>query len=165
MKSIIAGIADNGTVGYENKLPWAGKVPKDLPHFKQQTKGHVLIMGRLTAESLNFKPLPGRTNIIVSTTLEPKEGFITVSTLREAIVVAEKENSQICFIGGKRIWKEAIELGVVERIIITRIHDRFHGDTFFPIDVLLNQYKIIYSTEWPETEPNISSTLELWVKK
>ncbi|MEZ4103780.1 MAG: dihydrofolate reductase [Candidatus Paceibacterota bacterium] len=120
-------------IGKENKLLW--HAPEDLKRFKSLTLGHPVIMGRKTFESIIEilgKPLPGRTNIVI--TRNPNyhhEGIITTTSLEEAFAVAEKENpTEIHIGGGAEIYRQA--LPYVDRLHLTFFDDEPEGDTFFP---------------------------------
>jgi len=168
MTDLIAGISDNNVIGYNNDLPWRGFVPRDLPHFKEQTKDHDLIMGKITWLSIGSKPLPGRYCIIVSTTLDQveDENYIIVPTFEYAYHIAKQRRKDISIIGGSRLWKEAIESNCIDRLLITRIHGEFTGDAYFPIDIASeDKYYCVYKTKWKEISPNFSCTFELWLKK
>lgn len=127
--SIIVAVAENNVIGKDNKLPW--HLPADLKYFKQTTAGHPVIMGRGTYESLG-KPLPGRTNIIL--TRQPHyqaDGCIITGNLESAIAQARNTGTDEAFIlGGGDIFRQA--LLYARRIYLTRILHHFDGDTFFP---------------------------------
>lgn len=127
--SIIAAISLNNVIGRVNKLPWY--IPDDLKRFKEITYGHALIMGRKTWQSLG-KPLPGRTNIIVTKNPNYKvnHGFIA-SSLEDAINIAKKiEKEEIFVIGGGEIFRQAINIS--DKLYLTQIKTEFAGDVFFP---------------------------------
>ncbi|HAF30202.1 MAG TPA: dihydrofolate reductase [Bacteroidales bacterium] len=127
MLSIIVAIAENNVIGKDNDLIW--HLPRDMKHFKDTTTGHYIIMGRKTFES-NGKPLPNRTNIIITRDKNYKaEGCIIVNSLEDAIEEA-KNDTEAFIIGGGVIYKLAMPL--VDRIYLTKIHHSFDGDTFFP---------------------------------
>ena len=125
--SIIAAVAENNVIGKNGQLPW--HLPADLMHFKNLTMGHHIIMGRKTFESVG-KPLPGRTNIIISRQNDLKEAnCIVVHSLDEAIKYIVEDNEPfIC--GGAEIYKQAFD--IADKMYLTRIHEEFDGDTFFP---------------------------------
>jgi dihydrofolate reductase len=90
--TLIAAVARNGVIGVDNRLPW--RLPADLKRFKESTLGHTVIMGRKTWESLpaSFRPLPGRTNIVVSrnpSAIGLPEGTVGVTSIDEAVRYAE----------------------------------------------------------------------------
>ena len=128
--SIIVAVAKNNVIGKDNKLPW--HLPEDLKHFKKKTEGHHLIMGRKTYESMG-NPLPNRTSIVITRnknyTVPP--GHYVVHNLEAALEVGKKKDlPQVFILGGAEIFKLAIPL--VDEMIITEIHARPEGNTFFP---------------------------------
>jgi dihydrofolate reductase len=126
--SIIAAIAENNVIGKDNKLIW--HLPADLKHFKELTSGHHIIMGRKTWESIGKKPLPDRTNIVITRDKNYKtEGCILVHSLDEALAAA-KGQEEVFVIGGAEIYKQAMDKA--DKLYITRVHHKFEGDTFFP---------------------------------
>ncbi|HMO78351.1 MAG TPA: dihydrofolate reductase [Candidatus Paceibacterota bacterium] len=123
----------NRAIGYQNKLLW--HIPEDLKRFKQLTLGHPVIMGRKTFESivaLLGKPLPGRTNIVVTRKPEiPYEGAVTAGSLEAAFAIAESENpTEIHIGGGAELYAAA--LPYVDRLHLTLVDGEAEGDTFFP---------------------------------
>jgi dihydrofolate reductase len=126
---MIAAIGKNGVLGKHNALLW--HIPEDFKRFKEITIGHPIIMGRRTFESIG-KPLPGRTNIVVTrAVLPPHPGIITASSIPRAIEKAAMENTDEIFIcGGGQVYAESMSL--VERIYLTIIDIEPEGDTFFP---------------------------------
>ena len=136
--SIIVAIDENGLIGKRNGLPW--KLPADLKHFKTLTSGHTVIMGRKTYDSIG-KPLPNRTNIVVSKSDDLQiDGCITVKSPEEALK-ASLENQEIFVIGGAEIYRQFLPLA--QTIYMTEIHNKFDGDIFFPT---------IDYDEWKEKE-------------
>jgi dihydrofolate reductase len=136
--TIIAAAAENNAIGKNNQLIW--HLRDDLKHFKSLTNGHHIIMGRKTFESFP-KPLPNRIHIVI--TRQPNyqvpKGVIIVNTLEQALEVAKHDN-QPFIIGGGEIYKQA--LNIANTIELTRVHDNFEADTFFPE---------IDTTIWKET--------------
>lgn len=125
--AIIAALAKQRVIGYQNKLPW--HLPADLRHFKQLTLGKPVIMGRKTFESIG-KPLPGRTNVIVSRNADYQaEGCRIAHSLTEALAqVSEAPEAMI--IGGTEIFRQALPLA--QKLYLTFIHADIKGDVFFP---------------------------------
>ncbi len=127
MISIIVAVAENNVIGKDNDLIW--HLPRDLKHFKETTTGHYVIQGRKTFESCG-KPLPNRTNVIITRDNNYRaEGCIVVHSLEDAIKEA-KDDSEAFIIGGGKIYEQAMSL--VDRIYLTKVHQSFEGDTFFP---------------------------------
>lgn len=132
--SLIVAAAKNGVIGRNNELIW--HIPEDLKRFKELTIGKPCIMGRKTFESIVTqlgKPLPGRTNIVISRSHYKHEGAVSAASLPEAITLAEKEEAnEICIIGGAQIYAQALKENLVDRIYLTRVHQSPDGDAFFP---------------------------------
>lgn len=131
--SILVAMAKNRVIGKNNGLPW--HLPADLKHFKSLTMGHAIIMGRKTYESIG-RPLPGRTNIIVTSQTGYKViGAIVAHSLDEALHldIRSDTSSQNCerfIIGGADLYRQTIALS--QRMYITEIQRVFDGDTCFP---------------------------------
>ncbi len=122
---IVATDARNG-IGINNKLPW--NLPEDLAHFKRTTSGHPVIMGRKTFESIG-RPLPGRRNIVI--TRNPDwlyDGIESSSSLAAAVALVG--DTEAFIIGGAEIYAAAQAL--TQRLIVTKIQQRFDCDAFFP---------------------------------
>ena len=121
--------ADNRVIGKDNNLVW--HMPADLKYFKETTMGHYAIMGRKTYESVD-KPLPGRTNIIV--TRQPdyhRAGCIVVHSVEEAFRLGEENGQEEVFIlGGSQIYE--LTIAMADRIYLTEIKAEFEGDSYFP---------------------------------
>ena len=126
--TIIVAAAENDAIGKDNKLIW--HLSDDLKRFKSLTNGHHIIMGRKTFESFP-KPLPNRTHIVITRQSDYKapEGVIIVNSLEDAIS-AVKNDPQPYIIGGGEIYKQALLLS--DKIEITRVHENFEADAFFP---------------------------------
>ena len=131
--AMIAAVAENNAIGINNKMPWY--LPGDLRYFKAVTMGKPIIMGRKTFDSLR-KPLPGRTNIVITRDTEwHHEGVKVVNSLDEALSLAEdialiNGNDEVMVIGGAQIYKLAMEKA--DRLYLTKVYQSFEGDAFFP---------------------------------
>lgn len=120
-------------IGKDNGLLW--HAPSDMKRFKELTLGHPIIMGRKTFESIVAilgKPLPGRTNIVVTRDKDyVYEGVRVAHSLTEALSIAKEDNpAEIHIGGGAEIYKQALPL--VSKLHITWFFDDKEGDTFFP---------------------------------
>ena len=124
---LVAAVAANGVIGRGNQLPW--HLPDDLKHFKQLTLGHPIIMGRRTFESIG-KPLPGRRNIVVSTTQTPVAGVEIVSPLERAEEILSSSASRAFVIGGAALYAAALPRASM--LHLTEIADTVEGEVFFP---------------------------------
>jgi dihydrofolate reductase len=124
----IAAVAQNGVIGNNNELIW--RLPDDLKHFKNLTKGHTMIMGRKTWESIGAKPLPHRRHIIITRNFDyDAEDAEVVSTIDEALELA-KGDEKVFIVGGGEIYKLAMPY--INRMELTIVHHDFEGDTYFP---------------------------------
>ena len=127
MVTIIAAVGRNRALGKDNDLIW--HLPADLRRFKSLTRGHHVIMGRKTFESLG-KPLPNRTNIIVSRNPDYRaEGCIVVNSLEKALEIAQTDPKPF-ILGGAEIYKQA--LSFADQMDLTYVHEDFEADAFFP---------------------------------
>ena len=127
-KCIIVAIADNNAIGKDNALLW--HISEDLKFFKRTTAGCPVIMGRKTFESIG-RPLPKRTNIVVSRGFDAPEGIIVVGSLSEAYTVADGSYERCFVIGGGQIYAQA--LADADRLIVTHVHTVIEdADTYFP---------------------------------
>ena len=127
MVSIIVAVAQNGTIGDKNSLLW--HIKEDMRFFRTTTSGHAVIMGRKTFESLGSKPLPKRTNIVITRQDVEFEGALTAHSLQEAIAMAEGDE-EIFIIGGAQIYAQALECA--DRLYLTLVEKEYEGDTSFP---------------------------------
>jgi len=129
MKIIMAAKASNNVIGKDNDLVW--HLPADLKFFKQTTKGHTLIMGRKTFESLG-NPLPHRDSWIITRKKNyAGEGITVFNSLESALKTAETRGLETIFIlGGGDIYRQSMH--IADKLIITEVHAEFDGDTFFP---------------------------------
>ena len=127
--SLIAAIAENGVIGKDNQLIW--QISEDLKFFKRTTSGHHIIMGRKNYESIG-RPLPNRTNVIITRNRNyVQEGCEIVYSLDEALLLAKNNgDNEVMIIGGGEIYKQSLEK--VDKMYITRVHETFEGDTYFP---------------------------------
>jgi dihydrofolate reductase len=125
-------------IGKDGDLPW--HLPEDLAHFKRTTKGHPVIMGRRTWDSFpaKFRPLPGRTNIVISGSPERREelansGAVAVGSLEQAIAEAASSpgSEEVWIIGGGEIFRNATALA--NTAVVTVIDLETDGDTFAPM--------------------------------
>ncbi|MBA2651106.1 MAG: dihydrofolate reductase [Tatlockia sp.] len=124
--SIIVAIDEQNGLGKENKL--LCHLPADLQHFKTITMGKPIIMGRNTFESIG-KPLPGRTNIVLSRNVQAINGAEVVESLPQALSLVA-DAPEVMLIGGANVFEQVLSL--VSRIYLTQIHHQFDADVFFP---------------------------------
>jgi dihydrofolate reductase len=127
--SIIAAVAENRAIGLKNKLLW--DIPEDMKHFSSITRGHPVIMGQKTFESIG-KPLPNRVNIVLTKEPDLKiEGCIIVNSIEQALAEAKKhDQEEIFFIGGGMVYRQALPLA--DKLYLTVVKGDFEADTYFP---------------------------------
>lgn len=132
--AMIAAVGDNGIIGSDGAIPW--RLPTDFAHFKRTTMGKPLIMGRRTFESIG-KPLPGRTNIVVTrqSGYQP-DGVLVFHSLAGALdqaqqIAAADGVDEVMIGGGGEIYREAMPLA--ERLYVTHVAVSPSGDARFPL--------------------------------
>lgn len=146
MITIIAAAGENNALGKDNDLVW--HLPDDFRRFKLLTSGHTIIMGRKTFESFPGL-LPDRTHIIITRKKDyAPEGCIVVHSLDDALREA-KDDPQPFIIGGGEIYSLAMPL--TEKIELTRVHQHFDADTFFP-EIDAAEWECIASVYHPKDE-------------
>ncbi len=124
---LIAAMDPNRVIGYKNRIPW--HIPEEMRHFKNNTMGHGIIMGRKTFESIG-KALPGRTNVVLTTNhkLVLPDCHIAHS-LAEGIRCCSNQG-KVFIIGGRTLYQQAMEY--VDTILLSVIHREYTGDITFP---------------------------------
>jgi dihydrofolate reductase len=142
---LVAAIADNGVIGRSGALPW--RLKSDMRRFRAMTWGKPVVVGRTTFLSFTHKPLPGRTNIVLSRSESfVAPGALVASKLDAALEAARGDAlrrgvAEIIVLGGAEIYAQTMT--IADRLLITRVHLQPDGDTKFPpIDPQL----------WRETE-------------
>ncbi len=127
--SAIAAVARNGVIGRNNQIPW--RLPADLAYFKRVTTGHCILMGRNSFQSIG-RPLPGRTNIVI--TRDPAfcaEEVLVAHSVEQALQMAREGGETEAFIiGGGEIYRESLPLW--DRLYLTEVDITPEGDVFFP---------------------------------
>jgi dihydrofolate reductase len=146
--SIIVAVAENGVIGAGNQLIW--HLPEDLKNFKRLTTGHHIIMGRKTYESIG-RPLPNRVNVIVTRNRDyEQERCLFASSLEQAVNISDNGYETESFIiGGGEIYRQALPLA--DKIYLTRVHQSFEGDVYFP-ELDENEWKILNKKEFQPDE-------------
>jgi dihydrofolate reductase len=149
---LVAALGENGVIGRDNQLPW--RLKSDLQYFKRVTMGKPIVMGRKTYLSIG-KPLPGRTNIVV--TRDPSfsaPGVVTAHSIGEAMTLAREDARHrgadaIAVIGGTEIFRQTI--ATADRLVLTRVHMSPPGESVFP-DIDPDQWREIERSEQPQGE-------------
>ena len=129
--SIIVAHDDQRGIGKNNQLLF--RISKDLKRFKKLTLNHPIIMGRKTHQSIG-RPLPGRTNIIITRNPDFKSpGCQITHSLEAALKLAkQKDNQEIFIIGGGQIYQQALDQSLVDRLYITKVKGDYQAEIFFP---------------------------------
>jgi len=145
--SLIAAMAKNRVIGRQGEIPW--KIPGEQAIFKEITLGHTVVMGRKTYESIG-RPLPGRTNIIVTRQKEYRAaGCIVAHDLSSALNNCPPDEDEAFICGGGQLYHEA--LPIADRIYLTVIPREITGDTYFPeissADFQVKETKAVESIE------------------
>lgn len=133
--SIIVAMDENRGIGKNNGLLW--HIPDELKRFREITTGHPIIMGRKTYESIG-RPLPNRTNIIITRDPEFKaEGIVIVNSLENSLEVAKEsqesdESKEVFIIGGGQIFQQAMDSGIIDKLYVTIVSGEYEPTVFFP---------------------------------
>jgi dihydrofolate reductase len=133
--SLLVAASENGVIGRDNGMPW--HLPDDLKHFKALTLGKPVLMGRRTFDSIG-RPLPGRTNLVLTRSPEWSVPGVTVVADLDAAIRAAAGAAELVVAGGAQVY--ALALPRATRIYLTRIHASVNGDTHLP-DIDLAQWQ------------------------
>jgi dihydrofolate reductase len=135
---IIAAISLNRVIGNNGRVPW--DIPEDLHRFKRLTKGHTVVMGRKSFESLG-KPLRERRNVVLTSSTLP--GTKTYASIDSALA-ALKDQPKVFIIGGGQVFAQTIEQ--VDTMQLTIVEKNVDGDTFFPPyeDLVRNKFRVAF---------------------
>jgi dihydrofolate reductase len=137
--AMIAAMTPSRVIGKGGAIPWHHA--EDMKHFRQATRGHAVIMGRATFESIG-KPLKGRRNIVVSRNPALRiEGCELAPSLARALELARERDQEPFVIGGEQLYREALPLAT--RLLLTYLDEEHDGDVYFPA---------IDPGEWVEVE-------------
>jgi dihydrofolate reductase len=126
--SAIVAFDEESVMGKGNEMPWY--IPADFKHFKKTTMGCPVIMGRKTWDSLPRKPLPGRTNIVLSASVTDIEGVKIARSLEESVKLAG-DVPEVFIIGGKQVYNAAFILKMIDRLVVSHVHGKHDGDVYF----------------------------------
>ncbi len=160
MLTFIVAIAENNVIGKDNKLIW--HLPADLKFFKQTTLGHPIVMGRKTFESIG-KPLPGRRNIVLTRNKDYSHEGVEVYYTPEDLLKNLPRNEEVFVIGGAEIFK--ILFPYAEKMVITRVHENFEGDIYFP-ELNYSKWQKTWFEKHSRDEKNpYDYTFEIYEKK
>ncbi|PVX41365.1 dihydrofolate reductase [Pasteurella langaaensis DSM 22999] len=145
--SLIVAMTKNHVIGKDNQMPW--HLPADLAWFRQNTTGKPVIMGRKTFESIG-RPLPKRTNIVLSRQPFAHDGVIWKNSLESAVDFV-KDSEEILLIGGGELFKQY--LPQADKLYLTQIQAEIEGDTFFP-ELNWNEWRIEFEQTRPADSEN-----------
>lgn len=160
--SFVVAASENNVIGKDNRLPW--RLPNDLKFFKNTTWAMPIIMGRKTFESFG-KPLPGRTNIVITRRDDwQAEGVVRVNSLEEALQAAgETDATEAFIIGGGDIFRQSFPMA--SNIYITRVHTQLEGDVFFPV-IEEDKWQLFSNLDCPADDRHAYAySFQLWKRK
>ena len=131
--AIIVAMDSERGIGKDNDLMW--HLPADMKFFKETTNGHVVVMGRKNYESIpeKYRPLPNRVNAVLTRSRSYIAEGCAIFNSMEACLESYKntEDKTIFIIGGGEIYRQALEMDVVDEMYITHVNHRYDADTFF----------------------------------
>jgi dihydrofolate reductase len=156
---LIYARARNNVIGKDGDLPW--HLPEDLAHFKKTTMGQPVVMGRLTWESIpeKFRPLPGRSNVVVSRQNNyPAKGASVVNSL-EAAMALFTADQVVWLIGGAQLYAQGLPLA--SQVVVTEIDADFAGDAYAP--VLNNDWQEVQRSSHLSAQ-GLNYSLVTWVR-
>ncbi|MCL2858612.1 MAG: dihydrofolate reductase [Streptococcaceae bacterium] len=143
----------NHLIGIKGRLPW--RLPAELKHFKEQTMGQVILMGRKTYEGMNKRILPGRQTLILTRDASydsENDSVIVMHSREEVIEWYKNQDKDLFIIGGAEIYHLFIQN--IEKIYQTQVDGEFEGDTYFPADFPLALYKEIKTIRHEKDDEN-----------
>jgi dihydrofolate reductase len=157
---------EDGVIGRDGGIPW--QVPEDMAHFKATTTGHPVIMGRRTWESFpeKFRPLPDRTNIVVSRSATDLPGAVVVDSLDAAFEAAQASPGaeEIWVIGGGRVYTDAMPWANVA--LVTVVGSAVEGDTVAPaLGVDWTLAALTPESGWLESSGGTRYRISLWTRQ
>ncbi len=131
--AIIVAVAENGVIGADGEMPWY--YPADLQHFKRETTGHPVILGRTTFEAIADRlggPLPDRTNVVLSRSdPDVPEGVVVVGGIEESLAAAREAGAETAYVvGGASVYEQFLPRA--DRLLVTRVPESVEGDTYWP---------------------------------
>jgi dihydrofolate reductase len=159
--SIIVAIASNHAIGKDNDLLW--HISKDLQRFKRLTENHTIVMGKNTYFSLPRRPLPKRTNLVITDVAgEQIDDCLMAYSIEDAIDKMKKGEENF-IIGGGSIYKQFLPLA--DKLYITRVHKDFEGDVFFP-EIKPEEWDLLSAEKITDDPQNdFSYTFEIYKRK
>ena len=143
---------EKGVIGKEDRLPW--HLPAELKHFKETTLNHAILMGRVTFDGMGRRLLPGRETLIL--TRNPEEaidGALIFQNVEDVLDWYRHQDKNLYIIGGKQIFQ--LFESYLDEIIVTQIHAKIEGDTYFPEDFDLTVFETAASKSYSKDEKNV----------
>jgi len=159
--SIIVAIAKNNAIGKDNDLLW--HISNDLKRFKEITKGKWVIMGKRTYFSLPVRPLPNRTNMIITDISGEKiDNCLMAYSIEDAVEKMDGKGENF-IIGGGSIYRQFMPFA--DKLYITRVHKDFEADTFFP-EISLDEWMLTEKTDVLDDNQNdFTYSFEIYKRK
>ena len=131
---------EEGVIGKDNRLPWY--LPAELQHFKETTLNHAILMGRVTFDGMGRRLLSKRETLILTRNSEEKlDGVATFHDVQPVLDWYQGQDKNLYIIGGKQIF-QAFE-PYLDEVIVTQIHARVEGDTYFPENFQWDQFQLL----------------------
>ena len=142
---------EEGVIGKDNRLPWY--LPTELQHFKETTLNHAILMGRVTFDGMGRRLLPQRETLILTRNAdENMDGVNIFNNIESVLDWYQGQDKNLYVIGGKQIYL-AFE-PYLDEVIVTQIHARVEGDTYFPEDFDLSLFETVSSKFYDKDEKN-----------
>ena len=154
--SHVVAVSNNNVIGVDNNLPW--NLRTDLAHFKEYTTNKIIIMGRKTFESIG-RPLPNRTNFVISRTLHDIPGVHIFNNLEDALKAAKEQSengqdeaeAEAVIIGGGYLFRDTSS--TFNKLVLTRVDCDIDGDIFYP-DIDLTDWNLIKTESFKKDDDN-----------
>ena len=153
--TLVVAMGTNGVIGADGGIPW--RLPADLANFRALTMGHPMVMGRATYDSIG-RPLPGRTTIVVTRQVTwSAPGVLVAPDLVDALRQAHELDHEVFLVGGAQVYAEALDAGLVDSMVVTRVELAPDGDTYFP-EVDWDEWTVVGHDDHPDDEPPFTIT-------
>jgi len=159
--SIIVAIAENNAIGKDNDLLW--HISADLKRFKRLTKDHFVVMGKRTYFSLPTRPLPYRTNMVITDVPGEKiDNCVMAYSIEDAVEKMDPQNENF-IIGGGSVYRQFMPLA--DKLYITRVHKNFDADTFYP-EISPDEWKLVDKQDVNDDSQNdFTYSFEIYERK
>ena len=142
---------EEGIIGKDDRLPWY--LPAELQHFKETTLNHAILMGRVTFDGMGRRLLPKRETLILTRNSDEKmDGVSIFNDIESVLNWYQSQDKNLYILGGKQIF-QAFE-PYLDEVIVTHIHARVEGDTYFPEDFDFSLFETVSSKFYDKDEKN-----------